>query len=264
ILDVLPGQYNKVVHAEETSPQYNIIDASNDWVGLKPYDSNTIMMKQKKEYVSFGSAYSGVVVTHSNAYFLRNTKAIEVKMRAHKTSHLLFLGVMYDFSQRKWTMAQGENFTVVSDEVPRVGEWDVWKRTYDEAAGKTNLYINGKKILVIEGKLASSGGNSGEIIQAGAAPGQATLDIESMYGSNNATAFVFAPKVNQVTDADTKITGTGKPGAAVMVEVDGVSGKYKGTADEQGNFSIDIPKQKADAKLTVTQSAEGTTSEKTV
>ncbi|MGG0396737.1 Ig-like domain-containing protein, partial [Bacillus toyonensis] len=60
-----------------------------------------------------------------------------------------------------------------------------------------------------------------------------------------------APKVNKVTDQDTKVTGTGEKGATVKVTVDG---KEIGTGkvDDQGNYSVDIPKQPGGKEVVVT------------
>ncbi|MGH0590628.1 Ig-like domain-containing protein, partial [Bacillus mycoides] len=70
-----------------------------------------------------------------------------------------------------------------------------------------------------------------------------------------------APKVNEVTDADTKVTGTAQPGSTVKLNLNDFVKEV--TADENGNFSIDIPKQKAGTKLSVTASNKAGTSEAT-
>ena len=69
---------------------------------------------------------------------------------------------------------------------------------------------------------------------------------------------VKAPKVNPVTDRDEVITGNGMKGAEVSAKV---AGKEigKGKVDEEGNFEIKIAKQKADTKISVTQTVDGET-----
>ncbi|MGG0375529.1 Ig-like domain-containing protein, partial [Bacillus toyonensis] len=64
-----------------------------------------------------------------------------------------------------------------------------------------------------------------------------------------------APKVNKVTDRDTKVTGTGEKGATVKVTVDG---KEIGTGkvDNQGNYAVDIPKQPGGKEVVVTLTDE--------
>ncbi|HDR8072564.1 TPA: class A beta-lactamase, partial [Bacillus cereus] len=91
------------------------------------------------------------------------------------------------------------------------------------------------------------------------------IDLEYLYVSNTDFSGVLPPpQVKDISDAQITVTGTARSGATVTIESNEMPGKYTGTADAEGNFSIRIPKQKADAKLTVTQTAEGITSEKTV
>ncbi|MGM0291281.1 leucine-rich repeat protein [Enterococcus sp. AZ029] len=69
---------------------------------------------------------------------------------------------------------------------------------------------------------------------------------------------VKAPKVNPVTDRDEVITGNGMKGAEVSAKVNGKE-IGKGKVDEEGNFEIKIAKQKADTKISVTQTVDGET-----
>ncbi|PGV17217.1 hypothetical protein COD78_31240, partial [Bacillus cereus] len=71
-----------------------------------------------------------------------------------------------------------------------------------------------------------------------------------------------APEVNEVKDTDTKVTGMAKPGSKVTVKV-GDQELGTGTADENGKYSIDIPKQPAGTKLSVTASNKAGTSQAT-
>ncbi|MGR6001540.1 Ig-like domain-containing protein [Bacillus cereus] len=59
-----------------------------------------------------------------------------------------------------------------------------------------------------------------------------------------------APTVKEVTDADTQVTGTGEVGSKVTVTTGG--NKYEGKVDENGNFTVEIPKQKPGTEVTVT------------
>ncbi|EOO23479.1 Ig-like domain-containing protein, partial [Bacillus cereus] len=62
-----------------------------------------------------------------------------------------------------------------------------------------------------------------------------------------------APKVNEVTDADTVVTGTAKANSIVMVEVgDSIIGAAQAGAD--GTYRVNIPKQPAGTELSVTAS----------
>ncbi|PGZ76410.1 Ig-like domain-containing protein, partial [Bacillus sp. AFS029637] len=58
------------------------------------------------------------------------------------------------------------------------------------------------------------------------------------------------PIVNNVTDQDTKVTGTGEAGSKVTVAVG--DQKYEGKVDGNGNFTVDIPKQKPGTEIKVT------------
>ncbi|ANU17866.1 hypothetical protein BBI11_12855 [Planococcus maritimus] len=72
-----------------------------------------------------------------------------------------------------------------------------------------------------------------------------------------------APEVDDVGDSDTEVTGTGEPGAEVVVETP--DGTYTGTVDEDGDFSVDIPEQEAGTEITVTlEDDDGNVSDETV
>ena len=59
------------------------------------------------------------------------------------------------------------------------------------------------------------------------------------------------PIVNPITNEDRKISGSGERGATIYVNAGGI--QYTGTVNEQGRWSVDIPVQQADTKITVTQ-----------
>ncbi|WP_255258717.1 Ig-like domain-containing protein, partial [Bacillus thuringiensis] len=74
--------------------------------------------------------------------------------------------------------------------------------------------------------------------------------------------FPAAPEVNEVTDVDTQVTGKAKAGSTVSVKVeDNEIGQ--GQADENGMYTITIPKQTAGTKLSVTASNSAGTSQAT-
>ncbi|WP_304522318.1 Ig-like domain-containing protein [Bacillus toyonensis] len=58
-----------------------------------------------------------------------------------------------------------------------------------------------------------------------------------------------APKVNDLTDEDTKLNGTGEANAKVTVQT--ATASYEGTIDSEGNWSVQIPKQVENEKLQV-------------
>ncbi|MBA3927914.1 Ig-like domain-containing protein, partial [Listeria rustica] len=60
-----------------------------------------------------------------------------------------------------------------------------------------------------------------------------------------------APKVNPVKVDDTKVTGQGEPNCTVKVTLPS-GGVVTGTTDDEGNFSVTIPKQTVDKEIKVT------------
>ncbi|WP_347861523.1 Ig-like domain-containing protein [Salimicrobium sp. PL1-032A] len=72
-----------------------------------------------------------------------------------------------------------------------------------------------------------------------------------------------APTVNDVTDTDTEVTGTGEAGSDVTVAAGGET--YTGTVDENGDFTVTIPEQSGGTEISVTLTdGAGNESEATV
>ena len=63
------------------------------------------------------------------------------------------------------------------------------------------------------------------------------------------------PSVNPVSIEDVKITGTGIKGSGIIVDIKGT--KYTGIVNENGEYSIQIPKQQSGTKIKVVQKEEG-------
>ena len=63
------------------------------------------------------------------------------------------------------------------------------------------------------------------------------------------------PSVNPVSIEDVKITGTGKKGSDIIVSIGGNT--YTGKVDNNGDFSITIPKQPSETIIKVSQKEEG-------
>ena len=59
------------------------------------------------------------------------------------------------------------------------------------------------------------------------------------------------PVINPITNEDTRISGSGERGATIYVNIGGT--QYTAKVDENGRWSVDIPVQKADTKITVIQ-----------
>ncbi|MBC2175512.1 hypothetical protein HCB27_02695 [Listeria booriae] len=85
--------------------------------------------------------------------------------------------------------------------------------------------------------------------------------------SANATAtvtqgVVTPPTINAVTTDDTKVTGTGMKGAVVKLTIGGTD--YTGLVDNDGKYSIDIPKQAEGTGIVATEILNGKTSTTTI
>ncbi|WP_280166192.1 Ig-like domain-containing protein [Priestia aryabhattai] len=85
-----------------------------------------------------------------------------------------------------------------------------------------------------------------------------SVTAQNAGGTSSATAVTVqdktapaAPKVNAVSDQDTKVTGTAEANAAVIIK-NGSLQLAAGKADSKGTYSISIAKQKAGSKLSVT------------
>ena len=59
------------------------------------------------------------------------------------------------------------------------------------------------------------------------------------------------PVINPITNEDTRISGSGERGATIYVNIGGT--QYTAKVDENGRWSVDIPVQQADTKITVIQ-----------
>ncbi|MBC1307700.1 immunoglobulin-like domain-containing protein [Listeria booriae] len=73
---------------------------------------------------------------------------------------------------------------------------------------------------------------------------------------------VTPPTVNPVTTDDTKVTGTGMKGAVVKLTIGGTD--YTGLVDNDGKYSIDIPKQVEGTGIVATEILNGKTSTTTI
>ncbi|ALS76467.1 hypothetical protein AUC31_15215 [Planococcus rifietoensis] len=72
-----------------------------------------------------------------------------------------------------------------------------------------------------------------------------------------------APDVDDVEEGDTEVTGSGEPGAEVIVTTP--DGSYTGEVDEDGNFAVEIPEQEAGTDITVVlEDEDGNASDETV
>ena len=79
--------------------------------------------------------------------------------------------------------------------------------------------------------------------------GNATIRYVDIENIN--TEVSDAPKVNNFNNKKTAITGSATAGATIYVKVGGV--QYSGKASGSGEFSIDVPRQKAGRKITTWQ-----------
>ena len=87
-------------------------------------------------------------------------------------------------------------------------------------------------------------------------------DSEPTYATVKAREVVGAPTINDVTEDNTVITGTGKPGATVNVTVGGQP-LPPVTVDDQGNWTVDVSGVTLNEgdEVSATQTVDGNTSE---
>lgn len=138
--------------------------------------------------------------------------------------------------------------------VNKVGESDTAVTGLTDADSTVKVLKGG--VVIGEGMSTAEGAYAVTIPKQ---PGGAVLIVNAAdsYGriSPEATVTVddttgpAAPQVNKVNDQATKVEGSSEPGATVIVKVNGA--EQRGTADENGNFSIDITPQKAGTVIEV-------------
>ncbi|MGG0256917.1 Ig-like domain-containing protein, partial [Bacillus toyonensis] len=154
-----------------------------------------------------------------------------------------------------------ESKDITAPEAPKVNivtDQDTKVTGTGEKGATVKVTVDGKEIGI--GKVDDQGNYSVDIpkqpggkevvVTVTDASGNTSQPGKTKVESKDITA-PEAPKVNKVTDQDTKVTGTGEKGATVKVVVDG---KEIGTGkvDDQGNYSVDIPKQPGGKEVVVT------------
>ncbi|HDR8072568.1 TPA: carbohydrate binding domain-containing protein [Bacillus cereus] len=152
-----------------------------------------------------------------------------------------------------------EGFVEILLAVPKVNE------VTDQDTKVSGTGEPGAKVsVVVDGKGIGSGtvddqGNFNVRINKQSAGKEVTVTVMGVVGNTSEPAKIIvkdtvapdAPKVNDVTDQDTKVTGKGEKGSKVSVVVDGKE-IGSGTVDDQGNFTVDIPKQSGEKEVVVT------------
>ncbi|UOE55148.1 Ig-like domain-containing protein [Cytobacillus oceanisediminis] len=154
--------------------------------------------------------------------------------------------------------------TVVDETAPPAPMVD---KVTDQSTAVTGSTEKGSEVLVVIGTgiwevLANSEGQflitipkqkAGTLIEVSAkdAAGNRSEATKVTVVDETAPA---APTVNKVTDQATAVTGSAEKGAEVTVKIG--TGSWKGTANTEGQFSIEIPKQKAGTVIEVTAKDE--------
>ncbi|MBD8013379.1 Ig-like domain-containing protein, partial [Planococcus wigleyi] len=136
----------------------------------------------------------------------------------------------------------------------QLGEWGVSFFTENDGMYlATELRVEGEKlILTIPGGMKPNTKYT-VYINAGAVKGKdGTLLLESPFFSflTSPSLGPATPSVNEITDNTIEVTGTAEPRALVTVKV-GYITIGTATADEKGNYTVKILKQKAGTKLGV-------------
>ncbi|WP_257211192.1 Ig-like domain-containing protein, partial [Staphylococcus gallinarum] len=84
--------------------------------------------------------------------------------------------------------------------------------------------------------------NGGESIKVTSTDASGNKSGETVIAVKDTTP-PMAPTVSEVTSGSTQVTGIGEPGSTVKVELpDGTV--LDGVADDQGNYTIDLPSNK--------------------
>ncbi|WP_232299090.1 Ig-like domain-containing protein, partial [Bacillus cereus] len=277
IVDVLPGKYN-IVHAEGTQNPTPIkefsINSSNNWSGLSAAN-DTISEQRQSNFMRFKRTDQHNAAIGFKGPDVQGLTSIEMKVRfsTQRPQSMSFSGMFYNFDWQCWsfggnTPEPGFNHSVKPN---TQGQWQIFKVIVDQAHNKTSYYLNDVKVGEKDSRTAplrgigAAGSEYQNVVNQGF-PLNTILDVEyvkyTQVGEKDTTA-PDAPKVNKVTDQDTKVTGTGEKGATVKVVVDG---KEIGTGkvDDQGNYTVDIPKQPGGKEIVVTLTdAAGNTSKPT-
>ncbi|PFI79101.1 Ig-like domain-containing protein [Bacillus cereus] len=145
---------------------------------------------------------------------------------------------------------------------------------YDTDTTVTGTAVAGAEVIVkADGKelgtaTADDKGNYSVTIEPQKADTKLTVTAKKSSIESKATEVTVketapvAPEVNGVQDIDTVVTGTAKVGSTVKVKT-GMNQLGTSQVSENGTYSVEIPKQKAGTKLTVTASNKAGTSKTT-
>lgn len=138
--------------------------------------------------------------------------------------------------------------------VHKIGDSDAFVTGYTDADSEVKVWKNDS--LIGEGTSGADGTYKVAIPvqKAGTLLTIKAVDSFGRYSSGTVTPVADttapqAPMVNKVTDQSTKVEGSTEPSTTVIVIVDGI--QKRGTADDKGDFSVEITPQKAGAVIEV-------------
>ncbi|MGG0373859.1 Ig-like domain-containing protein, partial [Bacillus toyonensis] len=287
IIDVLPGQSSMAYAAnQENIPSGSIIaNASNQWSGLYlPSFSMATKWGWNKgpEYLTLLNGGQTSWAPPSQGAF---SGVLEMKLRPTdnfartKINILSNQEIRYDASTKLWELWEGNGdvsqgnpgkavgaVTVRKNIGPEPNKWGVMQIVTLPNRDGLRVYYNEQLVFEVKYKLSVKTMPKHLFRVEGKTtplpvPGIPTLDLENLHIVRDMSEWLsMSLKVNEVTDQDTKVSGTGKPGANISIVVDG---KEIGTGkvDDQGNYTVDIPKQPGGKEIAATLTDAGNTSQ---
>ncbi|PGH78259.1 hypothetical protein CN899_29050, partial [Bacillus thuringiensis] len=226
------------------------------------------------------SQYEEVSVRKIQMKFLplSNTGRLFFDRTHNNNSEQAQLGVHYNFDTKKWGVSaiggniklrkEFPNMVEFTNEkiAPKLNEWGEITVYTSPIDNKTSVYYNGE--LVLKTKQLAPTFEYNRAMEWGVLDG-AIIQVGGVTLGEEEPVFIFSPPVvNEVTNKDTKVTGTAAPNANLELQSNykgtGTKALYTGKADEYGNFEITLNQpQKVGSKIGVKQSLNGKNSEYT-
>ncbi|MGG0256623.1 Ig-like domain-containing protein [Bacillus toyonensis] len=286
VMDILPGQSSMAYAAnQENIPSGSIMaNAANQWSGLTLPGFNNATKQGFTKGTEYATVLNRGAITWGTSQQGAFPGVLEMKSRPrenHISTKFVILykqAVTYDAATKSWGFVEGDGVftddtskptkpvgvvTVRKNIGPELDKWGVVQIVALPNRDGLRVYYNEELVFEVKyplnGKVfpTSSIRINGKNTTLPAVP---AMDIAGVNMVRDMSEWLSVSlKVNEVTDQDTKVIGTGKPGANISIVVDG---KEIGTGkvDDQGNYTVDIPKQPGGKEIAVTLTGAGNTS----
>ncbi|WP_238141311.1 Ig-like domain-containing protein [Bacillus cereus] len=287
VMDILPGQSSMAYAAnQENLPNGSIMaNAANQWSGLTLPAFNNATKQGFTKGTEYATVLNRGAITWGTSQQGAFPGVLEMKSRPrenHISTKFVILykqAVTYDAATKSWGFVEGDGVftddtskptkpvgvvTVRKNIGPELDKWGVVQIVALPNRDGLRVYYNEELVFEVKyplnGKVfpTSSIRINGKNTTLPAVP---AMDIAGVNMVRDMSEWLSVSlKVNDVTDQDTKVSGTGKPGANISIVVDG---KEIGTGkvDDQGNYTVDIPKQPGGKEIAATLTDAGNTSQ---